>query len=126
MLINDLLPIHGLNSFFDALDSIAPSNYNRTPVLLKEEENGAFYLTIDLPGVKKEDLQVEVSGKVVTIKAERKTKTSTSSYNRSFTLSEKYDSNTLTADLEDGVLTLSVSPKRLEESTARKVLINNK
>lgn len=122
-LFNSLFSARNFESLFDGLVS---GGYMRSPVSFKEGEDGSSCLTVDLPGVKKDDLQVEVSGKVVTIKAERKTKTSTSSYNRSFTLSDKYDANSLQADLEDGVLTLTVAPKLLEEKSARKVLINSK
>lgn len=123
---NSLLPIRNFNSLFEALDLFSPSVYPRTHALFKEDEDGTAYMTFDLPGVKEEDLQVEVSGKLLHIRAERKTKTSSSSYSKSLSIPEKYDTATLKADLENGVLTLSMYPKTIEQKTSRKVLVNSK
>jgi len=119
---NALLPIRNLDSL---LDGALTSAYARTSAFFKEED-GVAYLTVDLPGVKQEDLQVEINGRVVSIIGERKTKTYTSSYSKSFTIPEKYDLNSLLADLSDGVLTLEIKNKAVDQKTSRKISVNSK
>lgn len=59
-------------------------------------------LTIDLPGVKKEDLRVEAEGQKVTVKAKRGDTDFTTAYR----LAKEYDVSQPDAVLENGVLTL--------------------
>ncbi len=79
----------------------------------------------ELPGVKPEDVDVEVTDGVLTIKGERKAEeqregegwlvreSSYGSFERSMVLPEGVDPNSISADFEDGVLVLHV-PKALE------------
>src|SRR5262245_43358340 len=74
----------------------------------------------DVPGVKESDLDVTLTGNRLTIsgkrEAERKEQTETyyayersyGDFTRAFTLPDGIDTNSVVADLKDGVLTVSV------------------
>lgn len=95
------------------------------PVDIKEE-NDAIVVKADLPGVKKEDIEVRVDGNLLTIRAEKKFEEKEEEkdryhrieryygvYQRSFTLPDRIDPEKLKARYEDGVLTLTL-PKKPE------------
>lgn len=94
-------------------------------------EQGANYVvTADLPGFKKEEIQVEIDGARVTISAESKIETREGErmlYSerrvgkavRSFELGAEVDQATSVARYSDGVLTLTL-PKKVAET--RKLL----
>ena len=105
----------------EMLDSSLSLRSNSIGVETKVNEDGSASFSVDLPGVKQDNLSVEVTDSVVTVSAERKTKTSAYTYNKSFNLSEKYDPTTLVAELEDGVLTLTVQPVKSTDKSPRKV-----
>ena len=90
------------------------------------EKNGAYKVTAELPGVKKEDIQVSIDGAQVTLSAEVKQEKETSQdervlhaervfgkVTRSFTLPEELDEAKAEAKFRDGVLELTL-PKKAE------------
>ncbi len=85
------------------------------------ENDKAFNVKVDLPGVKKEDISVEVEGNQVSITAETKKETEekqgdtilhTERYygrqSRTFMLSSEIDRNAVEAKFVDGVLNLTL------------------
>ena len=89
-----------------------------------KEDDKAYTVRADIPGVKKEDIQVDVDGSVVSVKAEAKQEKeekkgekviySERSYgmvSRSFTLPAEVDEKGAKAEYKDGVLNL-VLPKK--------------
>lgn len=84
------------------------------------ENDKAFNVKVDLPGVKKEDIGVEVEGNQVSITAETKKETEekegevlhTERYygrqSRTFMLSSEIDRNAVEAKFVDGVLNLTL------------------
>ena len=88
------------------------------------EDKNAYRVHADLPGTRKEDIQVTVDGNVVTIRAETKrefeqkegdqllrSERHVGSVSRSFQLPHEIDLNAAEAKYQDGVLDL-VLPKR--------------
>lgn len=88
------------------------------------EKDGAYQVTADLPGVKKEDIQVQIDGAQVTLSAELKREKqavegervlhSERVYGRlarSFTLPEELDEAKAEAKFRDGVLELTLPKK---------------
>lgn len=67
-------------------------------------------VSVDLPGVKGDDLDISVDGDRLTIKAERKSKFRENTFMGTVSLPKGYDRDNLQATMEDGVLTL-VLPK---------------
>jgi HSP20 family protein len=97
------------------------------------EQDNAYVVSAELPGVKKEEIQVEIDGARVTISAESKVQNETRDgekvvYSerrsgkavRSFELGTEIDDGASTAKYEDGILTLTL-PKKAAPS--RKLLV---
>jgi HSP20 family protein len=102
-----------------------------TPSVNTREGEYAYHIEADLPGVKKEDIHVDIKENVLTISGERKTKNEVEekdyykkesfygSFGRSFTLPENVDIENIDASCEDGVLEV-VIPKLKEEAKERR------
>ena len=96
------------------------------------EKNGAYQVTADLPGVKKEDIQVAIDGAQVTLSAEVRrekevvagervlhTERAFGKVSRSFSLPQELDEARAEAKFRDGVLELTL-PKKA--AAARKAI----
>jgi HSP20 family protein len=98
------------------------------------EDDKAYHITVDVPGVKKEDIDVSVEGNMVTITAEVKREQSREKEKevhserfhgkafRSFTLPTEVDSGKSQARYDGGVLSLTLSKKG--DSGSRHLSIN--
>jgi HSP20 family protein len=98
------------------------------------EEDDAFYVDAEVPGLAAEDVKVDVEKNVLTLSGERKVEKEESegtyrrverqygSFTRSFTLPETVDTDNISADLKEGVLALRL-PKK-EAPTPRKISVN--
>ena len=96
------------------------------------EKNGAYTVTAELPGVKKEDIKVGIDGAQVTLSAEVKREKETTGedrllhterlygkVSRSFALPQELDEDKVEAKFRDGVLQLTL-PKKA--AAARKAI----
>lgn len=95
------------------------------------EDQDVLVIEADMPGVKREDLDLTIENNVITLSGERKmeerkerenyhrVERSYGSFTRSFTLPRTVDTEKIKAEFKDGVLTVSL-PKR-EETKARKI-----
>jgi HSP20 family molecular chaperone IbpA len=97
------------------------------------ETEGGLTLVMEMPGVEKDDIEVKIDDDVLSIEGHidfssySDMKPVHTEYNighfaRRFSLSGKIDQNNITADVHDGVLTLSL-PKA-EEAKPRKIPIS--
>ena len=88
------------------------------------EKNNSYVVTAELPGVKKEDIQVTIDGSQVTLSAEVKREREASEeervlhsermygkVTRSFTLPQEVDESKSEAKFRDGVLELTLTKK---------------
>jgi HSP20 family protein len=88
------------------------------------EKNGAYAVTAELPGVKKEDIQITIDGAQVTLTAEVKREKEASQdervlhtervygkISRSFALPQELDESKAEAKYKDGVLELTLPKK---------------
>lgn len=96
------------------------------------EKDGVFKVRADLPGVKKEDINVRIDGNLVQIDAETKggkefkedggkvlrSERYYGSVSRAFTLTQDVDDTKAIAKYEDGVLTLEL-PKKATSTSKR-------
>ena len=143
MALNRYDPFFTFRSPFDDLFSITPTFPSRTlfdpslsspsrmmqdfhtprlntnpPYQVREDEK-AYTVAVDVPGLKRDDMKVNVDddNKVLTLSGERKYKSpdgktySERSFSYSMTLGDNVIMDQLSANLEDGVLTL-VAPKK--------------
>lgn len=95
------------------------------------EKDGAYRVTAEIPGVKKDDIQVDIDGDVVSVSAETRTEKDlkegervihseryVGKVARSFRLGQEVDESKATAKYADGVLEL-VLPKKAAASSRR-------
>lgn len=102
------------------------------PAMDVRESDDAFVVEADVPGMKKEDVQIEVADNVLTIKGERKDEQEESrrnfhrverqfgSFLRSVSVPGGFDASRVSAKFENGVLTVTLpkpeerKPRRIE------------
>jgi len=99
------------------------------PAVDVAEDDQKIELFADLPGVKQEDLDIQVEKDVLTIRGERKLERQgerqAGAFSRTFSLPKHVDAEKIVALLKDGVLTLTL-PKRPEaQPRAIKVAIGS-
>lgn len=94
------------------------------------ETEKEFLIKADLPGVKKEDVKIQVDGNQITIGGERKEEIEEGdakkhhseafygSFMRSFTLPQKIDEQNVSAEYRDGVLNVTI-PKSKQRETRK-------
>lgn len=130
-----------LSRFFDdTFDRVLSANWPadapslRSPALDVAETDAGYTVTLEVPGVTKEDIKINIEGRQVNVQAstqrndEKKEKDeggrvvyrerALSSYARSFTLPLEVDQAGAAAKLDNGVLTLTL-PKRTARGTAQ-------
>ena len=96
------------------------------------EVNGTYELTADLPGLKKDDIKIEIHDNVLTLRGEKKLEEEKKDKNyrlceryfgefvRTFTLPENVNKDGIEAEFKDGVLTVAIpkvekpKPKQIE------------
>lgn len=133
-------PVFG-NDFETALRRFfSPAVFEGEPAPLKmridvTENEKAFNVKADIPGVKKEDISIKVDGHIVSIDAEAKSEKETKgdgdkvlrseryygSISRTFSLGQDVDDTKVQAKYADGVLTLEL-PKKAP-ATASKIVV---
>jgi len=101
------------------------------PRVNTREGEYAYHVELDLPGIRKEDIEITTEDNILTISGERKMKEEVSEddyykvesaygkFSRSFTLPEKIDVENIHAESKDGVLEVII-PKLSEEETKPK------
>ncbi len=135
-------PFHGLfDRVFDNVwndsDFVADAEAGRRtwlPAVDIYENDDAFVATADLPGLKKDDIDVSIEDNVLTVSGERKfehseekgtfrrVERSYGTFRRSFTLPRGVEPAKVEARFEDGVLTLSLPKSDVAKS--RKIAVS--
>jgi HSP20 family protein len=82
-----------------------------------EQDEKAWNLSIDMPGVVREDLAISIEGSIVRIETRAEAKRQ---YKAAYELAEAIDAEATTAKLENGVLSLSLAKKK-PVNTARSI-----
>ena len=123
-------PWSGLDSEIDRLfesvlgDYTAPTA-DRFPVDLYEDKEN-YYVRAELPGVDRNDVNVEMVEEYLTISASRKNtqdgNEQSFSFSRSVSIPESVQNEKVSAQYQDGVLTVTL-PKK-EEAKPRKIAIS--
>lgn len=95
----------------------------------------AYTIALELPGVTEDDIDISVHDGVVTVKGEKRTSREEKGetwffserqyglFTRSFRLPPDADENRVSAELKDGVLTVSVAKRAEAEPKAKPVTI---
>lgn len=107
-----------MDRLFDEWNRELPS---RAPACEVAESDEHYLMSVDLPGVKKEDLKIETADGMLTIAAERKREGGASAvFRRSFALPSSVEADRAEARYENGVLelylpkTAAAKPRRIE------------
>lgn len=97
------------------------------------ETDNEFIITFDMPGVKKENLEITVENNMLTVIGHVSMEslgtivyqeTRIGNYRREFTLPDHIDADSISAEMKDGVLTVKISkpekakPKKIEIACA--------
>ena len=105
------------------------------PSVNTREGEYAYHVEVDLPGIKKEDVDISVDGNVLSISGERKVKkeikeedyykveSQYGKFSRSFTLPEKVDVEDIHAESGDGVLEIVIPKLKEVEVKPKKIKI---
>jgi HSP20 family protein len=111
---------------------------NRTvnvPVNLRETDK-SYEMELVAPGLRKEDLKVNIQGNVLTVGFEHKEEHEQNkegwlrkeykrqSFTRSFSLDDNVDANKINAEYKDGVLHLSLPKKEGAQSLSRTIEVS--
>lgn len=100
------------------------------------EENGAFVLTAELPGIDPKDVDIEVEGNTLMVRGEKKierehedervrlSERTYGSFERSFTLPSSADPDKVDADFRNGVLRIHIQKR--PEARGRKIQVQAK
>jgi len=90
------------------------------PTVNTREGEDAYHIEVDLPGIEKEDIDIQIEDNTLTISGERKIKeeikeenyykieSSFGSFSRSFSLPEDIDIENIDAESVDGVLEITI------------------
>jgi len=112
--------------FATTLPDVGATASNRFPVDLYEDKDNVF-VRAELPGVNREDLNLEMADGTLTLTAIRKTPAGedqaeqTFSFTRSVGVAEDIEADKVTAAYENGVLTVTL-PKR-EAAKPKKITV---
>lgn len=87
------------------------------------QEDKSMAVSVDVPGLKAEDITIEVSNQAINITGERKTNNSSVRIHKSFSIPEGYSEDNIVANLQDGVLGLILVPKSLPAREVKKITI---
>lgn len=100
-----------------------------------EETDDAYLISIDVPGMTKDQLQVELSGNTLTVSGERKeekkeekagrrsTERFHGRFERAFTLPQISEGEKVEADYKDGVLSIKLPKSAEAKAKTRKIQI---
>ena len=112
---------------------LARPNFAFTPAVDVVEEEGAYLVNVELPGVKPEEIEVEVKDGVLTLRGERKHSSEENKngyrrvertygrFQRAFTLPEGVSAEGIEAHTADGILTVTVPKPAPKAEAATKI-----
>lgn len=146
MLLTRFNPYREMSEFrrnFDRLNSLlSHTDVNTgtsvsafTPAVNTREGTSAYHIEVDLPGVKKEDIDVNISEGVVTLSGERsvrnelkednyyKVESEYGKFERSFSIPKDADIENIHAETADGVLEVVIPKLEVTKDEPRKIEI---
>ncbi len=123
MTTNQIIPtaFFGLKDFLNTF-ATESANTERVPsASLYEVENG-FNLEVELPGVKKENVEIHIDNDLLSVTATRQKGETEIHYKREFRLSEQVDRENVKATYEDGVLKMEIAKRKQPEAKKIQIL----
>lgn len=121
---------------FNPASGLQDTEQEFSPATEITEDEAQYHLSVDLPGMRQEDIQIEVQDHQLSITGERKRESKKAEsekvqrfersygfFRRSFTLPKNVSTDKITAQYENGVLELSIPKAELAQ--ARKIQIQS-
>jgi HSP20 family protein len=126
-----------MNRLFNTMETLPADSpkVDFTPAVNTREAGDAYYLEVDVPGVKKEDISIDVEDNALRISGVRRLDESRKDeefyrveslygkFERLFSLPEDVDPNKIEAEMEDGVLYIKIPKKQTIEQAPKKIEI---
>jgi HSP20 family protein len=101
-----------LSHFFGNLGEIFPGVPSDKLAVDVHEDKDAYHASFEVPGVKKEDVKIELNNGMLTVSAEKREKNgdneSSYSLSRSVSVPEGVNAEAISAKLEDGILRVTL------------------
>ena len=120
----------------DREEKMERRNYDCAPSTNIMETNDDFKLQMAVPGVKKEDIKIDLEKNVLNISSEKGTEENEKdgekytrrefaygTFCRSFTLPETINTDKIGAEVKDGILTVKL-PKKTETKVSKQIKIS--
>jgi len=124
------------NRLFNSVESSQEAErVDFIPSVNTREADDAYYIEVDLPGVKKENISIDVKDNILTISGERviedkrkddefyRVESVYGKFARSFTLPEDVDSDKIEAKAENGVLVVKIPKVQVVDKAPKKIEI---
>lgn len=115
-----------LSSFIHNLGEVFPGVSGDKLAVDVHEDKDNYFASFEVPGVKKEDVKIELNNGLLTVSAEKRTKDgekeSSFSLTRSVSVPDGVNAEAIAAKLTDGILTVTL-PKQ-ERSKPRSIALN--
>lgn len=132
-----------IDHFFDGWD-LSPAFFGKqndiseklVPMMNISERESAYEVEMELPGVKKEDIKLDINDNILTIKGEKKgfseekkdeyhrIERTHGSFQRSVRLPADIDMENVSAKIDHGVLHIEVAKCQKEKETKRSIAIS--
>ena len=146
MLVKQYAPFNDIRKGFDIVNAIINSVEGQTegtkeqavvdfvPSVNIRETEETYHIEVELPGVAKEAVDIEVDGDILTISGEkifkeavneeeyRKVESNYGKFSRAFTLPKRVDTSKIEARFELGILEVAIPKKELVD-TSKKIKI---
>ena len=111
---------HAVNRMFNEALAAAPAGISQSTSYGIEQDDKAYTLSFDVPGIAKEQLTIGIEGNVVRLESKPE---AARKYKAAYELPEDIDVSASEAKLENGVLTLKLT-KVQPESKVTQLAIN--
>jgi HSP20 family molecular chaperone IbpA len=112
------LPFRSFDRGFERFVNDAFLGTSRASLNVQQDDK-AWTITLDVPGVTREELAITIEGAVVRIETQKEAKRQ---YKAAYELPEEIDADATVAKLENGVLTLQLAKKQPVDKS-RKIAI---
>lgn len=126
-----------LSESWDLDTSFGPAGFQHAPTVDMSESDDGYTVTAELPGLDENDLDVSLVGDVLTIKGEKREEKEEKEkefhlkerrygqFRRSFKLPDDVNSNKISADFQQGVLTVDLPKATGSKKRARRIKVGD-
>ena len=141
------MPKRNMYNIFDEVEQMMPQAFDHSlengssrlsysPLMNVSETESAYLILMDLPGVKKKDVDVNLSNGIITVLGERKTseksdednriwhETTYGMFSRSFELTSYIVEDKIKANFKDGVLNITIPKAEEIKSAVKKISVS--